>query len=84
MGRGSTESRDQGLWNPIARKLRALLANKGDEFITEPLRDSYPITAREAAHYLPDTYGGTQTSGGGGATVFKRACKLLAHTERRS
>lgn len=79
MGQGSRESRDAGLWDPIAERLADELDVAGDEVVAEPLRIGPPQTARDAAHYLPRKYGGTQTTGGGGATVFKRACKLLAH-----
>ena len=79
MGQGSHESRDSALWDPIADRLADELAVAGHELIAEPLRNGPAQTAWDAAHYLPLKYGGTQTTGGGGATVFKRACKLLAH-----
>lgn len=79
MGRGSEESKDRGLWDPIVEKLELLLERSGDEVLTEPLRGGDRMTARDVANYLPVSLGGSQTTGGGGGTVFKRCCKLIAH-----
>lgn len=81
MDRGSTESRNRNLWSEVQEALRDALASCGDDLLTERDRTNAPASAKEAANaYLPVEWGGTQVGGGGGATVIKRALKLMSHT----
>ena len=80
MGRSSREARNRGLWQPIQADLRGFLSRKGSDIITVRASTRSPQTAQHVANtYLSDTYGGGQTTGQAGNTVFKRTLKLLAH-----
>lgn len=80
MTSGSTESRDRGLWVPIQQDLIAFLNRDGHDVLSEELGSSAPQDAAAIANtYLSVRFGGAQTRGGAGDTVFKRAAKLIAH-----
>jgi hypothetical protein len=82
----SQEAGDRVLWSSVEADMRALLAARGNDIVSEELRRRGPRrrrrrqTARQIARtYLSRTYGGGQTKGGAGNTVIKRTLKLLAH-----
>ena len=80
MGRSSAEARNQALWLPIQGDLRAHLTANGADVIAPGARPRSPQTAQEISDtYLSASYGGRQTTGQAGNTVFKRTLKVLAH-----
>ena len=79
---GSRESRG-AFWRPIQGEMRSLLRHHGGDRIAMGERGNSPETARRIARtYLSTRYGGGQTSGGAGDTVFKRTLKIASHVFR--
>ena len=80
MARHSPET-DGAFWEDVKVALVQLLADHGDDRIVAGERANSPTTPNHIAMtYLPDDYGGGQTTGGGGTAVLKRTLKLLSHT----
>ena len=71
------------VWNRASGEMRAFLASpNGQDTVAQTMTGGRPQTAADVANtYLKDTWGGGQTSGGGGNTVVKRTLKLLAHLQ---
>lgn len=80
MGPSSAGARDQAIWQPIQTDLRAYLATNGTDIIALGDRPRSPRRAQEISDtYLATDYGGKQTGGRAGNTVFKWTLKILAH-----
>lgn len=77
--RGSSEARDNSVWNPIKAAMTSFKATHGADIIAED-RFGNPLTVDDVSRtYLSDKYLGGQTTGGAGDTVLKRTLKLLGH-----
>jgi len=69
------------IWDQVKNQMATLIANHGNDVVSEKLGTGVPQTVDELANtYLPDSWGGGQETGGGGGTVVKRTLKLFAHT----
>ena len=79
MTSASSESR-AAFWGAIQSEIRALLGSQGNDRVVVGLQSNSPETAERIAEtYLSESYGGGQTSGGAGDTVFKRTLKIVSH-----
>ena len=79
MSSTSTEAQ-AAFWEAIQNEMKALLGKQGSDRIVVGTQSNSPETAERIAEtYLSERYGGGQTSGGAGDTVFKRTLKIVSH-----
>ena len=77
---GSDEARDGSIWDQVKNATQLVIANNGQDVVSEELGGGSPQTVEDiATTYLSAAYGGGQTGGGGADTVLKRTLKLMAH-----
>jgi len=77
-------SADKKAWPLVQGRFKAFLATSATLLVSKTLKSGAPLTADDVAStYLPVSWGGTQTRGGGGISTLKRALKIGAHVLER-
>jgi hypothetical protein len=84
IGRGTTMTKPlsgkEQVWPLVQPRFTRFLVRSGGLQVSSTMRSGKPLKAGEiAATYLPLSWGGTQTTGGGGVSTLKRALKIGAH-----
>jgi len=74
----SPETRDQDLWTPVQQAAVQTVTTHSNDILVDRVGPG-TASVSDAARYLSNAYGGTQTAGGAGDTVLKRTLKLLSH-----
>ena len=77
-------SADQNVWPLVQGRFKAFLSTYASLAVSQTLKSGSVLSADDVAStYLPVSWGGTQTGGGGGISTLKRALKIGAHVLQR-
>jgi hypothetical protein len=70
------------IWDTVQEAVSAFIETNGDDIVIQERQGQDPQSVSGLSDtYLPQAFGGTQDTGGGGGTVVKRTLKLLAHLQ---
>lgn len=68
------------VWPTVQNRFARFIQNQGSRVVSKELKSGRSLSAKGVVDtYLPVSWGGTQTKGGGGISTLKRAIKIGSH-----